>query len=194
MPDTRQWRFTVTDYHAETWPRRGTKVGLQITDGDKVYYRSTVVAEDRTRGLSHDAVVRLAWEDVRGSVGMASVEGTTFLLDGNGAPQPVAPPTVRLFEIDTTNDLERFRGEIVTPTLVFDGHGAQYRVTPAVLRYYTNLVLRQDGRLGHGTIDLVGGTSIPNIQLTTLLTIRDRALGEIQRAANVIVRITALSA
>jgi len=99
MADTRQWRFTVTDFHPETWPHKGTKVGLQITDGDKIFYRSAVIAEERTRGLSHDDVVRLAWNDLKGAVGIADVEGRTFVIGESGTPQPVAPAPSRIFEL-----------------------------------------------------------------------------------------------
>jgi hypothetical protein len=189
MSNGRQWQFTVTDYHRETWPREGIKVGLQITDGERILYRSTVLADARVRGLSHDEVVRLAWEDLKGEVGVADIEGRRFVVGADGSVQPVVARTVGLFEIDTSNELERLRGEILNDALVFDGRGSQYTLQPAVIRYYTNLEARY-GQYGFGTIDLTSGTSLPRVQLVTDLRVRDGSGAEFDRSAKEIVRIS----
>ena len=191
MSNGHPWQFTVTDFRPdETWPYRGTRVGFRITDGDRVIYRSTVVAEGRTHGLSHNDVVRLAWDDVKVDVAVAQVEGSTFVIDENGIPQPVVAPVAQIFEIDTSRGLERLVGELLNESLTFDdGRGSKYPIRPAALRYYTNLRVR-DGQYGSGTIDLIRGSSIPMVQLVTDLRIRDRQGMEFQRPAAEIVRIS----
>jgi hypothetical protein len=191
MSNGHPWQFTVTDFRTdETWPYPGTRVGLRITDGDRVIYRSTVVAEGRTRGLSHNEVVRLAWDDVKADVAVAQVEGSTFVLDENGIPQPVVANPARFFEVDTTRDLERLVGELLNDSLVFDdGRGTKYPIRPSALRYYTNLLVRER-EYGSGTIDLISGSSIPMVQLVTDVRIRDRQGAEWQRHAAEIVRIS----